>query len=805
MSLQASTSSVEKNSRRNFIYVNAEFQKIFKKLVDCVIFDGGCTLLLGPSGIGKTLMLHRVVDIMGSSIQSIYIDKVYLDFNDFTTDISEMLGLNVTPGQERTALENFFLTNESSVQPTAFYIDNVEQYSKKVFSQLLALIEIYNNNKNAPSVILTGRPELLKMCSDFSDSEFQKNLVNDYCEIHPLSDPEMEKYLYRRLQYMGFGEKVRLSDAAVSKLIHASKGIPGSINRLCEEAIETSIFPDTCVDEITDLLNEESASPELPPLADKQDGIEIPLEEFSSQEIKEENRYEPELARESGLDSKNTGDHSSTIAAYIAQHYSSEKSAIGDDIEILSSNGESTNAEEKDTSEVRRTTGETKAALDLGTKKLEDVLASVYDSKRFSSSSSSSVLKSQNAGQLGIEELEEPEGVIADAGDAKLDRTESREDIPSFEEQVETGDEQKFVSPGLESVDEDSVEQFSRKSEVIDVSPVEKSGFLNGLLWLLVALVLFAAAGYLGNQYIKTKENKSERLVNSPTGGENIESKSTEEKQSFSPTQTESIQPSVDLPVTENAELLEGAKGRDKNLAEKIISKRDKKSVEGVLPFKKEKDPAFATEAEFMRMNVLEKKKENDRSQHSILIDASKKGYTQAIDKLLEFGHNVNYQSEYGDTALIWAVVNGHLDAVQVLLEHGADFSITNKLGVTAMSSAIHAGNIPIIETLLNAGANPHSTDEKNRTTLMVVAAQKKGNNQLVERLLLLGVNVDAVSQNGRTALMNAAENGNEDFIRILLKNHADVTMTEKNGDSAAEIANKAGFGHLSTLLDAPD
>jgi len=785
MSLQAP--SVEKVNKQNFVYVNANFQKIFKKLVDCVVCDRGCVLLIGASGVGKTLMLHRVIDIMGGMIRPLYVDKAYVDFNGLTTDIGQALGLDVKPGQELAALESFFVSSKSSVQPTAFFIDNVEKYDEKTFVQLLSLIEIFSHNKNAPSVILAGRPELLKRFNDFRGSQFRKNLVNHYCEMHPLPNKEIESYLNRRLQHKGFGAKILLSEAAVSKLIRYSEGIPGTINRLCDEAIST--LPEVGVGEITDMLIEEIASHELTPLADKGVGIVIPLEESSSQQNEEENHQEP------GLDETITDDHSGKIASY-------EKSVKEDSVQMPSSNGENAAFEEPSAPETQQSTDLTEAAIESDTKKLEDVLASVYVSKRFVPSSA---IKSQSAIQPSVAEIDEADRVFADRGDARQDEAEGHEDSRLFEEQVGKGEQQGYVPHILELADEDSGEHFPLKGEVIHIGPIEKTGFLNGVLWLLAALVLFVAVGFLGYQFVKNKESESEGLVDSRTSGESIESKSIENKQSsVSRVQADSIQPSIVLPVTGDTGLPKSAEGRDQILTG-MNFKSDDKSVEGLFPSARGENPDFATETELLRMSLLEKNKGNDGFQRSILINASKKGYTKAVDQLLEFGYDINYQGEYGDTALIWAVVNGHLDTVQVLLEHGADFSIINKLGVTAMSSAIHAGNIPIIETLLNAGANPHSTDEKNRTTLMVAVAQEKGNKELVERLLMLGVNVDAVGQNGRTALMNAAEKGNEEFVRILLENHADIAITEKNGDSALDIANKAGFTRLAKLLDVPD
>lgn len=54
----------------------------------------------------------------------------------------------------------------------------------------------------------------------------------------------------------------------------------------------------------------------------------------------------------------------------------------------------------------------------------------------------------------------------------------------------------------------------------------------------------------------------------------------------------------------------------------------------------------------------------------------------------IENGANLNYQSSYGNTALILASMWGHSEVVRFLLTKGADTSLKNKDGMTALDEA---------------------------------------------------------------------------------------------------------------------
>ena len=76
------------------------------------------------------------------------------------------------------------------------------------------------------------------------------------------------------------------------------------------------------------------------------------------------------------------------------------------------------------------------------------------------------------------------------------------------------------------------------------------------------------------------------------------------------------------------------------------------------------------------------------------------------------------------------------------------------------------------------------------------------GQVELVERALeCTATNIDAVDSNGETALMIAASNGHNNVLRALCDAGADVTLTNGDGLTAADIASRAGKDACVQLL----
>lgn len=98
----------------------------------------------------------------------------------------------------------------------------------------------------------------------------------------------------------------------------------------------------------------------------------------------------------------------------------------------------------------------------------------------------------------------------------------------------------------------------------------------------------------------------------------------------------------------------------------------------------------------------------------------------------------------------------------------------------------------------LGSSADVSISDEYQ--PLLHIAA-RNGHSQFVLALLLRGVDVNERDEHGGTALLTAIAYQQEDVLRVLLENNADVHAVDDSGWSSLQQAAECGFEAGLTLL----
>ncbi|CAH1800418.1 unnamed protein product [Owenia fusiformis] len=215
------------------------------------------------------------------------------------------------------------------------------------------------------------------------------------------------------------------------------------------------------------------------------------------------------------------------------------------------------------------------------------------------------------------------------------------------------------------------------------------------------------------------------------------------------------------------------------------------------------------------------------------LLRAAHYGSVPIVEFLIESGANVNAKNSEGLSPLMRACEKGHLDVAQTLMDAGANVNQTSNVGFTALH---YVSRIPerwqSVEFLLRCrgvensndkhkfgltplhcaserdvigksvflllkiggkdGARQNAVDKYGRTPLHIAVERQLHHN--VQCLIEFGAHVniqDAVA--GSTPLHEAAKHGNAKIASLLIANGADVTIVDKHGQTAKDIALQHG------------
>jgi ankyrin repeat protein len=125
----------------------------------------------------------------------------------------------------------------------------------------------------------------------------------------------------------------------------------------------------------------------------------------------------------------------------------------------------------------------------------------------------------------------------------------------------------------------------------------------------------------------------------------------------------------------------------------------------------------------FLARSSLGQINTKDIDGETALMKAIRANKSSNITFLINYGANINAQSETGETALSLACINGNIEAVQTLLEYGIyygtlNLDIANYAGYTALMCASVSPNLQsaIIYMLCEAGANMNHVSNDNNT-----------------------------------------------------------------------------------------
>ena len=157
-----------------------------------------------------------------------------------------------------------------------------------------------------------------------------------------------------------------------------------------------------------------------------------------------------------------------------------------------------------------------------------------------------------------------------------------------------------------------------------------------------------------------------------------------------------------------------------------------------------------------------------------------------AFDRMLNAGEDPSTLKPTA-WALDEAVQQAREVLVTVLLANGA------KLHGGELAKAAHAGSQEVsgtmVAALLLAGADVNSRYDSFTALFW---ASSRGNKDSVKLLLAQpGIKLDLINNDGDTALMTAVEHTNAEIVEMLVKAGANVSVTNKHGETAPSLAQK--------------
>ena len=174
----------------------------------------------------------------------------------------------------------------------------------------------------------------------------------------------------------------------------------------------------------------------------------------------------------------------------------------------------------------------------------------------------------------------------------------------------------------------------------------------------------------------------------------------------------------------------------------------------------------------------------------TVLMTCARIGSLGGVQSLLAHGAHVDSKdTEYGQTALMWAAAQGHSAVAQVLIEKGADVHAYSKNGLTPLLFAARSVDVQTAEVLMEAGANINEASKPPERKPEAPGIAKVGN-----------YNDEGSGERSQlrpmTPLLMASASGQEKLAIFLLERGADPNAWD-GGAAAIHYAMLQGIAYI--------
>lgn len=224
-----------------FIFLSENHREALAQLVYGVQEKKGFIVLTGEVGTGKTTLIHYLLDKLdhgNTQTRTAFLFNPKLSVHDFIEYILKDLGVPVqggTKGDHLHLLHENLLQAYKNGEQVILIIDEAQGLNPALLEEIRLLSNLETAKSKLLQIILVGQPELNKVMLQTGFRQLRQR-VNMRYHLPPLTKKETKEYIERRLRIAG-GRETIFTRRAIRAVYQQSKGIPRTINILCDNAM----------------------------------------------------------------------------------------------------------------------------------------------------------------------------------------------------------------------------------------------------------------------------------------------------------------------------------------------------------------------------------------------------------------------------------------------------------------------------------------------------------------------------------------------------------------------------------------
>jgi len=223
-----------------YLYMTAQHRDALAHLVYGLNSNGGCILLTGEVGTGKTTICRCLLEQIPDKTNIALVLNPKISALELLETICDELNIQYPDNNNSIkvltdCINRFLIEHNAKNERTVLIIDEAQNLDSTVLEQLRLLTNLETEKRKLLQIIILGQPELLDILSKTDMRQLAQRITARY-HLKPLSREEIKAYLNHRLAIAGQNIQI-FPEQTITQLYKLSSGIPRLINIICDRAL----------------------------------------------------------------------------------------------------------------------------------------------------------------------------------------------------------------------------------------------------------------------------------------------------------------------------------------------------------------------------------------------------------------------------------------------------------------------------------------------------------------------------------------------------------------------------------------
>jgi len=223
-----------------YLYMTSQHREALAHLVYGLNSEGGCILLTGEVGTGKTTICRCLLEQVPDQANVALVLNPKVSEIELLETICDELKISYPDSDNSVKtytdrIYQFLIESNRKNEKTVLIIDEAQNLSSAVLEQLRLLTNLETNQRKLLQIIILGQPELLDILARTEMRQLAQRITARF-HLQPLTKIEVKAYVSHRLAVAG--QNIQLfPENSVKLLYKLSNGVPRLINILCDRAL----------------------------------------------------------------------------------------------------------------------------------------------------------------------------------------------------------------------------------------------------------------------------------------------------------------------------------------------------------------------------------------------------------------------------------------------------------------------------------------------------------------------------------------------------------------------------------------